>query len=791
MRIETSNRGARARAAAREALVFLLFLLLSIAMTWPLARHMDRALSDPGDPYLNAWILDWVQHATLQWKPIWDAPIFHPSPLALTFSENMLLVGWILLPARLFGADPVAIYNLATILGFALAGYGGYVMVRAALGSLLPALAGGIFFAFVPYRFDQLAHLQHIWAGFLTLLLAAAIHYVRRPGWRSGILLGAAFLANALTNLHWLVFGTVALAAALLVGALIDRRWKEIRFWAPAGVSLAVAMALLLPMLHAYSEAKKIHDLRRTREEVRFFSATIEDWLVPVGRTSFYEEMPGRRFRLPERALFPGFLVVLLSVAGLIAVRREELPPPPPTGGDETSPRPLPPAAAHAIDLLIAAALVAVAARADVTPIVESNRLSVDFESRLTLAAFALLGFRLLTLRSWAPLRWARRRFSSGIWIAICLIPMGVLGSFGLNSWFHGFLYEVFSQFRGIRVPARWAVIAYAGLAITAALALHVMRRWPRRQATAAGVAVLLLLLVELHPGRIRWFLVQPERPEVYRWLETAPFRGAVLELPMDRPWTEMAHVFNATAHHRPLVNGFSGYDPLPHRELAAASSSNPVDPTFLGRLESIGTSVIVVHGDLIEKGGDEPIRAWLREGIRSGRITFVKQFDSLIQGTWVFALTRNEPFAATWRDPELGDPAGRTPLQNLGIFLEGEGFVMMQGVTGFIDVLEQNRGRDALRVAGWAASPAGIESVELLFDHGDVAHRVEFGTNLHIERNLPWYAGGKVVSFDQAFERWPKGVHLETDLVVRITDREGGVRHLEQRWLDRERPDP
>ncbi|HSN69301.1 MAG TPA: hypothetical protein VLV48_08655, partial [Thermoanaerobaculia bacterium] len=75
MLASTSGRGRLARAAGRELLVFLLFLLLSIAMTWPLARHMDRALPDPGDPYLNAWILDWVQYATLHGKPIWDAPI--------------------------------------------------------------------------------------------------------------------------------------------------------------------------------------------------------------------------------------------------------------------------------------------------------------------------------------------------------------------------------------------------------------------------------------------------------------------------------------------------------------------------------------------------------------------------------------------------------------------------------------------------------------------------------------------------------------------------------------------
>ncbi|HEY0590671.1 MAG TPA: hypothetical protein VGF40_02815, partial [Thermoanaerobaculia bacterium] len=467
---QTSRRGAIARTVGRELLVFVFFLFLSIAMTWPLALHMERALPDPGDPYLNAWILDWVQRATLSWTSVWSPPVFHPSRLALTFSENMLLVGWILIPARLLGAGPVLVYNLATILGFALTGYGGYVMVRAALGSLLPALAGGIFFAFVPYRFDQLPHLQHVWAGFLALLFAAAIRYVKRPGWKSGALLGAAFVANALTNLHWFAFGAVAVAVALFTGALIDRRWTRIRFWIPAGASLAVGMVLLLPMLDAYSDAKKIHQLRRGREEVRFFSATIEDWLVPPGRTSLYEKMPGRPFRLPERTLFPGFLVLLLSAGGLMWIRRED-----PNGaaavegsaaGD--APKPLPRRALLAMDVVLAVLFVAIAARADVTPLGEvANRLRVDFEPRLTFVGIALLAFRLLAAREWAALRWARGRYPAAVWIAIVLIPLGFIGSLGLNSWGHTLLFDVFSQFRGIRAPARWAVIAYAGLAVT------------------------------------------------------------------------------------------------------------------------------------------------------------------------------------------------------------------------------------------------------------------------------------------------------------------------------------
>lgn len=40
-----------------KILVFISFCILSIVLTYPLILNMDRALSDPGDPLLNTWIL--------------------------------------------------------------------------------------------------------------------------------------------------------------------------------------------------------------------------------------------------------------------------------------------------------------------------------------------------------------------------------------------------------------------------------------------------------------------------------------------------------------------------------------------------------------------------------------------------------------------------------------------------------------------------------------------------------------------------------------------------------------
>ena len=74
------------RRRSTDVAVALLFIVLSIAMTWPLARNLSRAVSDWGDPYLNACYLDWdIYAATHLGVRLFDAPVFYPNRNTLAF----------------------------------------------------------------------------------------------------------------------------------------------------------------------------------------------------------------------------------------------------------------------------------------------------------------------------------------------------------------------------------------------------------------------------------------------------------------------------------------------------------------------------------------------------------------------------------------------------------------------------------------------------------------------------------------------------------------------------------
>ena len=215
----------RGAALVREISIALLFVALSIAMTWPLAAHLSTAVTGPDDPFVSASILDWNLDALLhQPRSLFDMPVFYPSRDSLAFTEHLFGIAILLLPFRLAGASPITLHSIGLILGFALCGYGAAVLGRVVTRSVGAGIVGGIFFAFLPYRFHHLGHISYVWAGWLPLLLAALLWYAQRPSWKRGACFGAVFFANGLTCLHWLAFGSLTIAVTAVFVASVDRR---------------------------------------------------------------------------------------------------------------------------------------------------------------------------------------------------------------------------------------------------------------------------------------------------------------------------------------------------------------------------------------------------------------------------------------------------------------------------------------------------------------------------------------------------------------------------------------
>jgi len=743
-------------------------------------------ISDAGDPFLNTWILDWVMHAAVDRSAsIWQAPIFHPSRYALAMSENLFGIAMVMAPFRALGLNPLEIYNVAVLLGFAFSAYGGFVLCRLLVGSSVAAMIGGFLYGFAPLRFDHLPHLQHLWGAWLPLMLAALVHYRRRPGWKRAILFGGAFLMNGLTNVHWFLFGSVTAALTLTCMMAFDKRKVTLRSWTPLLLAWGIALLCMVPVLQPYRTVSKLYGMKRDKGETRFYSAIWNDWLVAPPHSRHYGGLPDPETRHSERALFPGLMTVLLSVAGVLLIFPGRNGIPSIVGASPPPSEPL----LRTLDVLIFLLLIlsyfgAVSRRVQWS-VGEVRIVSADSGAVPFALAIVLVIWR-LSLRF--PLAWGgdgRRSLRtlldsankpSGLWLGLLWTGIGVIGSLGLNAFFHASLFSL-SVFRSLRAPSRWAFIACIGMAVLSAfgVASVTRRRRTRTAQLVLGVVIGVLCWVDVQQ-KLGWVRIHPETPAVYSWLADAPIRGAVLELPMDS-WFTFEFLLRSTAHHRPLVNGTSGFITPLHAELAQMTSADVIPPDVLDKLEKISCSLIIVHSKLMPQPG---LREWIRKELRSGRLAFVRRFDHDVSGDYVFAVTRVEPEWTRLVGPEARDGAGRSPHENLERFLNDSGEAYNARPFGVLEKPQNGAEfRGPITIYGWAFAPSGVSAVNILLGAGRVSIPAVLEERPEITGMFPWYPKTPKPGFVLEIERRPRGVSSETDVQVEVIDRSGKKTYL------------
>jgi hypothetical protein len=142
----------------------------------------------------------------------------------------------------------------------------------------------------------------------------------------------------------------------------------------------------------------------------------------------------------------------------------------------------------------------------------------------------------------------------------------------------YALFYDFVPGFDGLRVPARFAMIVAAGLAVLAGCGARSLARL--RYGTAVIALATMLVVVESWavpifvnvnstdykqaglaalPGTVA---LGSSTPAVYRFIARLPPSTALIELPFGEVAYETRYMFYSIAHWRALVNGYSGGAP-------------------------------------------------------------------------------------------------------------------------------------------------------------------------------------------------------------------------------------
>jgi len=667
--------GSGGRTLVRESLIFFAFVVLTVAMTWPWVLHLRDAVSDPGDPYLNAWIMWWDYYQTFH-DPVnlFHAPIFYPYSYTLAYSENNYGIALLFFPLYALGLRPLTAAGLATLLGFVISGYGAFRLARTLTASSGAAWVAGVVFGFALYRFATISHLNYLFAGWIPLTLEALVLFIRRPSWRRAAWLGLAFTMNALTCIHWFVLTLIPFAVS---GAFLLTRyelWGNRQLWKRLTVSLALSGIVLLPFLLPYQRVAKLQGTVRSSAEATTYSASARDWLAATPMNKLWRGF-GPTPDTGERHLFPGVLPILLMLSAFFLFR-------PPGAQRNTEPDKWEQEDPNQVDieqdgqrepygkllalldvLSITSLIVAVIAYGyrGIMPF-GLRQLHVPDETR-PIGVFLLLFLVRLCLAYPQLLRFGRdrnlvetiRHGSEAFVLGLFWATLGFFGSLGMNFFFHRLLFDYLFIFRSIRVPARWAMIAMLGVALLAGLgaqsiAQALAARRPRIRPAFVYALLCGLLLFESRSAPLQLFSGEVDPDAVTIYLKQTPMRGGIAHLPSGVQASNHRYVLRQADHRRPLITAFSGFATPIVKDFETLSQSRPIPDRFFNLLEEIPASYLVVHDSSLPPDARPATRDMLARGVTTGRLRFIAEFAGTgingNDGAELFAVVKTEPDA-------------------------------------------------------------------------------------------------------------------------------------------------
>jgi hypothetical protein len=629
---------------------FLLYLGLSLVLTWPLIAGVTSDVpGDLGDSLLNMWILAWgAEHlpqlltGAMSWSEFWNANTFHPEPLSFALSEHLLGQTLQILPVYWLSGNIILCYNLLFISTFALSALGAYLLVRDLTGDTRAAFIAGLIYGFLPYRIASVPHLQVMSSQWMPLALWGFNRFICRSPVEGSRFPALIFATAALVLQNWscvyyLLYFVPFLMLFVLHRMLMERRLRDLNTWAGLIAAAAITLALTVPFLLPYQAVHDRFGIERPVAEVERYSANVWSYVTASENLRLW----GTRLRFhpfAEGETFLGFtpwLLACVAIGGLLLARTEATAAPSLNRDDGTDH----PAWRRAVVWVLAILAISQFVALMSTVMFGGFNINVfGMPIRARTAPRLLLQFlaplaALLAL-SPRPRQQAARLLRSPVMFALFAVLLAIWLSLGPTpsagaAHISGFgLYGVLQDFvpgyNGLRVPARFAMLAGLFLAILAGYGIKFLTLNTALLTTVSVLVVLEGFAVPLEINRTwrQYEAMPPARvypraaaPLVYQRVAALPEGAVITEFPFgDGAW-EIRYTFYSAAHWKPITNGYSGAFPPSYRERMAYLQRAPANPDGSWRiLRDTGTTHVIVHRNAFAKSEDaDTLEAWLK----------------------------------------------------------------------------------------------------------------------------------------------------------------------------------
>lgn len=316
----------------KHGLWFSLFALITVFAFHPILTNFSTSLADRFDyPYIG-WVLYQNMHNLLNgsFTSYFQTSAFYPHPYGLLFSDLLLPQALLAMPVYVLTGNIIASFNFVFLLTFFLNFIAWYILWYVISKNIKAAWLGGILSVFGPFFHTQIGHfqMQSYWPAVFAFTI---LFYFRNrqllPRIPNTVLAGLLMAIQFLASVYLFVFAMSAIVLKFLVHMLSKAERAE--YARELLTVCVVAGVFVLPFVKGYYDMKEYYSLERHAEEYILYSAHPTDYLFTNGYRSFFYSMPifnqwnaFNKHVIGERALFPGFTLLLLSFLGIYAHRK-------------------------------------------------------------------------------------------------------------------------------------------------------------------------------------------------------------------------------------------------------------------------------------------------------------------------------------------------------------------------------------------------------------------------------------------------------------------------------------
>ena len=308
----------------RTALVLLLYALLTVLLTWPIAGRLGTYIpASDGDAWVHLWTFDWIKQALTQGlDPYFTDLLFYPDGVSLAFHNIawVHIAAWLPLQA-LVGPDIA--YSLIFLVGFTLNGFATYLLAREISGSELAAFVGGLIVAFWPYTLSHHNHPNLILIAWIPLALLYLKRLFDRQRFRDALFAALFIALIGLTRWQLLVMGGFLIGAYVIYRLVVDKRARTPRILGLLATVGVLALLIMSPLLAPVVSAQ----LTRLDPESLFVDEELgqTDLLAYLVPNRYHPLWGEGAFQLTENFTvnkvfvpFLGFTTLLLALYGTI-----------------------------------------------------------------------------------------------------------------------------------------------------------------------------------------------------------------------------------------------------------------------------------------------------------------------------------------------------------------------------------------------------------------------------------------------------------------------------------------